>query len=247
MVPAFDRSSHAAEVSRVKLHIHGEHQRIAQYRTEDQIRETEINSSSAPRASNLISRSTSERPFPSSVRSPFLPCWSRSIHGGEAMSTSSTTTRSLWTRACTGSLRSSPCDLVILDKRRGRHAAPPDRSSEGAFDATSPGDVNSHASGLGRMSRSALDRHCGWSCRPRAATTASSPASDLSPRIRPALIAYREVSHPADSPPERRPNSSQGVRFLPGARFAVAIGAFAVRRLVAVVGQAHFPPVSTSP
>jgi hypothetical protein len=47
MVPAFDRSSHAAEVSRVKLHIHGEHQRIAQYRTEDQIRETEINSSSA--------------------------------------------------------------------------------------------------------------------------------------------------------------------------------------------------------
>ena len=92
-----------------------------------------------------------------------------------------------------------------------------------------------------------LDRHCGWSCRPRAATTASSPASDLSPRIRPALIAYREVSHPADSPPERRPNSSQGVRFLPGARFAVAIGAFAVRRLVAVVGQAHFPPVSTSP
>jgi hypothetical protein len=35
MVPAFDRSSHAAEVSRVKLHIHGEHQRIAQYRAED--------------------------------------------------------------------------------------------------------------------------------------------------------------------------------------------------------------------
>ena len=33
-----------------------------------------------------------------------------------------------------------------------------------------------------------------------------SPASDLSPRIRPALIAYREVSHPADfaagAPPE---------------------------------------------
>jgi hypothetical protein len=37
---------------------------------------------------------------------------------------------------------------------------------------------------------------------------ASSRASDLSPWINPALIAYREVSHPADSPPGRRPNSS---------------------------------------
>jgi hypothetical protein len=75
---------------------------------------------------------------------------------------------------------------------------------------------------------------------------AASRASDLSPQI-PAPIAYREVSLPADSPPRRRPNSSRWVRFLPGARFAVAIEAFAVGRLVAVVGQADFPPVSTRP
>lgn len=77
----------------------------------------------------------------------------------------------------------------------------------------------------------------------RSTSHAPSRTSDLSQRIPPALIAYRGVSHPADLPRGRRPNRSQGVRFLPGARFAVAIGAFAVRRLVAVVGQADFPPV----